>query len=70
MNVKCKKPQKKMEMKIRTKGQERHNLEGSKEGQKEEREEDCGVALGKTDMERTGLLDNTHKVKTSREGAK
>jgi hypothetical protein len=32
MNVKCKKPKKKMEMKIRTKGQERRNLEGSKEG--------------------------------------
>jgi len=33
-------------------------------------EADCGVALGKTDMERTVLLDNSHKVKTSREGAK
>jgi len=31
MNVKYKKPNKKMEMKIRTEGQERCNLEGRKE---------------------------------------
>jgi hypothetical protein len=32
MNMKYKKPKKKMEMKIRTKGQERCNLEVRKEG--------------------------------------
>jgi hypothetical protein len=66
MNVKNKKPKKKMEMKIRTKGQERCNLEGRKEGS----EKYCGVALEKTKMEGTGLLDNSHKVVTSREEAK
>ena len=69
MNIKNKNP-KKVDMNIRTKGQERCNLEGRKEGRKEGCEEDCGVALGKTGMERNGLLDNSHKVKTSREAEK
>jgi len=65
MNVKNKNP-KKLDLKIRKKGQERCNLEGRKEGC----EEDWGVALQKKDMERNGLLDNSHKVKTSREAEK
>jgi hypothetical protein len=64
MSVKNKNP--KLEMEIRTKGQERCNLEGRKEGC----EEDCGVALGKTDMERNGLSYNSRKVKTSTEEEK
>ena len=57
MNIKNKIPLK-LEMKIRTKGQERCNLEGR-----------LWSGFGE-DMGRNGLLDNSYRVKTSREEEK